>query len=133
MSLQQVLNRLAFLALSLSCKITNKHPSPRQVYPNIEKWALDQEIQLIHVKVDAPKEDSVPLTWHKVIQILTIMIDSTNLPLYVHCLDGTTVSMVTLACLRKVCQFPALSQLLLTRISIPYSRVNGAARGMEFV
>eukprot|EP00244_Chara_vulgaris_P007410 TRINITY_DN2773_c0_g1_i1.p1 TRINITY_DN2773_c0_g1~~TRINITY_DN2773_c0_g1_i1.p1 ORF type:complete len:236 (-),score=20.69 TRINITY_DN2773_c0_g1_i1:404-1111(-) len=47
-------------------------------------------------------QDVVPLTTAKVIQILQIIIRPENLPLYLHCLDGTHVTGVVVMCFRKL-------------------------------
>ena len=49
------------------------------------------KITSIHVQVDKPK-DNVPLTYPKVSSILALIIDPDNLPIYIHCLDGTVVT-----------------------------------------
>ncbi|KAJ3331989.1 hypothetical protein HDU91_003195 [Kappamyces sp. JEL0680] len=76
--------------------------TPTPLDAAMEDWARARKITLLHVKVDSPKEDNVPLTFQKVIQIIQIMIDVSNLPLYVHCLDGTVTTSIAIASLRKV-------------------------------
>ena len=58
-------------------------------------------IQSIHVKVDKPKED-IPLTFSQVTSILKLILEPSNHPMFVHCLDGTLVTGMIVACLRKV-------------------------------
>ncbi|CAM6098502.1 unnamed protein product [Calypogeia fissa] len=47
-------------------------------------------------------QDEVTLSTAKVLQILQIMIRPENLPLYLHCLDGTHVTGLVVMCFRKL-------------------------------
>lgn len=57
---------------------------------------------LVHIKVDKPKDDAIPLSFPKVFQILSLLIDPRAQPLYIHCLDGTVVTSLVIMCLRKL-------------------------------
>ncbi|KAJ3219406.1 hypothetical protein HK099_004721 [Clydaea vesicula] len=59
------------------------------------------QISSIHFKVEKPK-DNLPLTYQKVSSILQIIVDEKNLPIYIHCLDGTLITGVVVGCLRKL-------------------------------
>jgi hypothetical protein len=61
-----------------------------------------ENIQNVHVKIDKPKEGVIPLTFSKVATVLRFLLDSLNMPVFVHCLDGTVVTGIVIACLRKV-------------------------------
>lgn len=58
-------------------------------------------IQNLHVPVDKPK-DNIPLTFTQVVKIVQIILDQQNLPIYIHCFDGTVVTGMVIACLRKL-------------------------------
>jgi tyrosine-protein phosphatase OCA6 len=47
-------------------------------------------------------QDSVTLSNTKVIQVLQIIIRPENLPVYLHCLDGTHVTGLVVMCFRKL-------------------------------
>ncbi|KAJ3312374.1 hypothetical protein HDV04_003124 [Boothiomyces sp. JEL0838] len=78
--------------------------------PKLEEFCTKESINHIHIKIDKPKEN-VPLNFQKVYQILMILIDPSYYPIYVHCLDGAVVTMVTIMCLRKLQGWPADSYL----------------------
>ncbi|KAJ8325327.1 protein-tyrosine-phosphatase [Batrachochytrium dendrobatidis] len=69
--------------------------------PSILKFAASNNITLVHIRVDRPKEN-IPLSFPKVAQILPVLIDSCSYPLYVHCLDGSLVTTLVIMCLRKL-------------------------------
>lgn len=56
---------------------------------------------LIWIKVDKPKYN-IPLTFPKIVQILTLLLDSSLYPIYLHCLDGSFVTSIVIMCLRKI-------------------------------
>jgi hypothetical protein len=60
---------------------------------------------VIHVKIEKPKE-SIPLTFSKVFQILAILTDTHLHPIYVHCLDGSTVTSIIIMAFRKLQAWP---------------------------
>lgn len=69
----------------------------------LNDFATENNIKLIHLKIDKVKEDSVvPLSYSKVAYILSLLIDSSLQPLYIHCLDGTIVTGLVIGCLRKL-------------------------------
>ncbi|KAF9362931.1 hypothetical protein BGX34_005209 [Mortierella sp. NVP85] len=58
-------------------------------------------IRSIHLPVDKVK-DNVPLTYNRAVEALQIIINQENLPIYVHCLDGASVTGLVICCLRKL-------------------------------
>jgi tyrosine-protein phosphatase OCA6 len=58
-------------------------------------------LQPIHLRTDKPKE-SIPLSFPKVLQILQILSEPANHPIYLHCLDGATVTCIVVMALRKL-------------------------------
>lgn len=60
-----------------------------------------QNVNLIHYKVDKPKE-GIPLNYSKMTYILSLLVDKSNLPIYIHCLDGQLVTGLVVWCLRFV-------------------------------
>ena len=56
----------------------------------------------MHVRTEKPKEDSGGLTREGAARALMEVLNSENLPLYIHCLDGVDVTSTLIACLRKI-------------------------------
>jgi hypothetical protein len=59
-----------------------------------------QDVNCVHIKVDKPKE-GIPLNYQKVNQILLLLLDPLQYPIYIHCLDGQLVTSLVIMCLRK--------------------------------
>eukprot|EP00842_Homolaphlyctis_polyrhiza_P004025 jgi/Hompol1/4623/HPOL_003793-RA len=87
---------LARLGLRSILSLTPEPPTG-----SVVAFAASHGISLIHIRVDKPK-DNIPLSFPKVCQILPVLIDTTNLPIYVHCLDGSLVTSIVIMCLRKL-------------------------------
>ncbi|KAG0052312.1 hypothetical protein BGZ83_002751 [Gryganskiella cystojenkinii] len=72
-----------------------------------QEFCREQGITPIHLPVDKVK-DNVPLTYNRAVEAVQvtaaaiIMIDPDNLPIYVHCLDGASVTGLVVCCLRKL-------------------------------
>ncbi|KAJ3090079.1 hypothetical protein HK102_004728 [Quaeritorhiza haematococci] len=75
--------------------------TPNPPNPSLLAFCSSHGIQSIHIRVDKPK-DNVPLTFAKVASILPVLINTDNLPMYVHCMDGTVVTGMVICCLRKL-------------------------------
>ncbi|KAG0204235.1 hypothetical protein BGX28_003763 [Mortierella sp. GBA30] len=65
------------------------------------QFCTDQGIKSIHLPVDKVK-DNVPLTYNRAVEAVQVIIDPDNLPIYVHCLDGASVTGLVICCLRKL-------------------------------
>lgn len=76
--------------------------SPDPLPEEIQQFCNEQDINMIHLKVDKMKEDNIPLTYSRTIAAIQTIIDPTNLPIYIHCLDGSDVIGLVVACLRKL-------------------------------
>ncbi|KAG1469569.1 hypothetical protein G6F56_003184 [Rhizopus delemar] len=70
--------------------------------PEMQQFCTENDVQMIHLKVDKMKEDNIPLTYNKTLMALQFIIDPTNHPIYIHCLDGADVTGLVIACLRKL-------------------------------
>ncbi|KAI8355056.1 tyrosine phosphatase family-domain-containing protein [Mortierella sp. GBAus27b] len=66
-----------------------------------QAFCTQHGIQSIHLPVDKVK-DNVPLTYNRAVEALQIIINKENLPIYVHCLDGASVTGLVICCLRKL-------------------------------
>ncbi|KAI9011255.1 tyrosine phosphatase family-domain-containing protein [Gaertneriomyces semiglobifer] len=75
--------------------------TPEPPNEDLTDFCKANNITPIFVRVDKPKEH-IPLSFSKTAQILSSLIDATNLPLFVHCLDGTGVTGAIIMCLRKL-------------------------------
>ncbi|KAF9286431.1 hypothetical protein BGZ68_002903 [Mortierella alpina] len=72
--------------------------APDEVF---RQFCADQGIKSIHLPVDKVK-DNVPLTYNRAVEAVQIIIDPENLPIYIHCLDGASVTGLVVCCLRKL-------------------------------
>ncbi|KAJ3277329.1 hypothetical protein HK104_003395, partial [Borealophlyctis nickersoniae] len=66
------------------------------------EFCTAHNITPIHIRVDKPKEDTIPLSFPKTASIIAALMDPVNLPCYVHCIDGSVVTGAAIMCLRKV-------------------------------
>ncbi|KAG0553783.1 hypothetical protein M758_12G039700 [Ceratodon purpureus] len=75
-----------------------------EAHPNrdMREFCEHEGITVHNFFVDKFQGDGVTLTNAKVIQVLQIIINPENLPVYVHCLDGTHVTGVVVMCFRKL-------------------------------
>lgn len=86
--------------------IISATPSPL-IEGEVREFALNSGIQLIHVECEEPKEKSkkkraVPLRYSVVRHVLELLLDSSLSPVYIHCLNGSQVTCLIVACLRKL-------------------------------
>ncbi|VVT54913.1 uncharacterized protein SAPINGB_P004325 [Magnusiomyces paraingens] len=103
-------NRRFLEGLGLTA-ILSVTPTPLGTDPDEDAWlvefARENNIQLIHIP-SAPasskskKKRGVPLEYDVARKALQVMIDQTSAPLYVHCMNGSQVSCLLVACLRKL-------------------------------
>jgi len=84
------------LKLKTMISLTPKKPSKV-----IIGFCEEQDIALKHLSVPKFKDD-VTVSSSQVVQILQMIIDPANLPLYIHCLDGANVTGIVIMCLRKL-------------------------------
>lgn len=71
------------------------------------KFAKEQSINLVHIPSAPPsnkskKKRGVPLEYEVVRQACQYMIDQDFAPMYVHCMNGSQVTCLLVACLRKL-------------------------------
>ncbi|KAF9185613.1 hypothetical protein BGZ51_002550 [Haplosporangium sp. Z 767] len=71
---------------------------PDQIF---QDFCTEQSIRTIHLSVDKVK-DNVPLTYNRAVEAVQIIIDPDNLPIYIHCLDGASVTGLVVCCIRKL-------------------------------
>ncbi|KAI9358294.1 protein-tyrosine phosphatase, partial [Zopfochytrium polystomum] len=76
--------------------------TPDPATPELRSLAEASGITLVHIRVDKPKEDSIPLSFSRCSAILQVLTDASRLPLYVHCLDGCLVTGLVILALRKL-------------------------------
>ncbi|RKP09972.1 protein-tyrosine phosphatase [Thamnocephalis sphaerospora] len=75
--------------------------TPEPPAEHVARFCEEENINLVHIKVAKPKE-SVTLSFSRVTRILQMLVDVANLPVYIHCLDGTSVTGLAVACLRRL-------------------------------
>ncbi|KAJ3105141.1 hypothetical protein HDU97_008423 [Phlyctochytrium planicorne] len=76
--------------------------TPNVGFDSLGRFCEKHNIDHIHIHVDKVKDDEPPLTFSLASQILQLMTDATKLPMYIHCLDGTTVTGVMIMLLRRL-------------------------------
>ena len=76
------------------------HLTPQPPTEDLYAFCQQHHIQSVHVPVPKPKEN-VPLTQQQAVQCLSLILNPVNLPVFVHCLDGSNVTGVLIMCLRK--------------------------------
>ncbi|KAJ3230183.1 hypothetical protein HDU81_004676 [Chytriomyces hyalinus] len=69
----------------------------------ISTFITKNSIATFHIRVDKPTDDNeIPLSFKQASQILSIITNVENLPLYIHCLNGGVVTGLVVALLRKL-------------------------------
>lgn len=58
-------------------------------------------IRLVHKKTNKYKEDSFNVASQTIFQVIELLFDSRNLPVYIHCLDGAQICSGVVMCFRK--------------------------------
>ncbi|KAJ3148766.1 hypothetical protein HDU89_004616 [Geranomyces variabilis] len=89
----------AFLARLGLRTILSLTPDPAN--PSLAAFCAANRVTPLHVRVDKPK-DHIPLSFAKTAQILSILVDPRHHPLFVHCLDGASVTAAVIMCLRRL-------------------------------
>lgn len=78
---------------------------PEQPTEGLVKFCFENGINNLWIPVSKPKEN-VPLSYSKIIRCLQVLMHIENSPVYIHCLDGTVVTGMVVACLRKLQLWP---------------------------
>lgn len=81
-------------------------PQPLE-QPELLEYARRNNVQLIHIECASSKSASkkkrgVPLGYEIVQRVVEYMINADYAPMYVHCLNGSQVTGLAVACLRKL-------------------------------
>ncbi|KAK9473908.1 tyrosine phosphatase family-domain-containing protein [Dipodascopsis tothii] len=80
--------------------------TPEPLTEDIQQFCREQKIAMIHVSTgqagQKPSKKGVPVTYEVVVQVLQIILSEDNAPLYLHCLNGSRVTSLVVACLRKL-------------------------------
>ena len=78
-------------ASSSAASASSSHPTPIRLYHfPVAKWSPEKD------------GDIVSVTSAQMVQILPLLINTANLPAYVHCVDGCNTTGMVVACLRKL-------------------------------
>lgn len=88
---------LSFMSTLNLTTIISCIPEP---YDHLTEFANRNNISLVLFKTEKPKEH-IPLSFPKVLQILQLLCDSTQI-IYLHCLDGVLVTSMIIMGLRKL-------------------------------
>ena len=97
---QRHLQFLSHLNLKTILSLTPKSISA--VDEGLMKWCEERRITVHHIRCDKPKDDGGGISKENATKALLTLLDKRNLPLYIHCLDGQSVSTLLVAVLRKV-------------------------------
>ncbi|KAF8423646.1 tyrosine phosphatase family-domain-containing protein [Tirmania nivea] len=86
--------------------------TPAPLIEPVAEWCKQQGIKMIHHTPDKSGKKSIPLSHQDVKFAIeacgSIILDSKNSPVYIHCLNGSEATGLVMACLRKL-QFWAAS------------------------
>ncbi|PWN35506.1 uncharacterized protein FA14DRAFT_154920 [Meira miltonrushii] len=94
---------LPFLSRLNLKTILSLTPKPiSAVDEDLMKWCEERKITIHHIRCDKPKDDGGGISKENATKALLTLLDKRNLPLYIHCLDGQSVSTLLVAVLRKV-------------------------------
>lgn len=94
---------LPFLSRLNLKTILSLTPKPiSAVDEDLMKWCEERKITVHHIRCDKPKDDGGGISKENAVKALLTLLDKRNLPLYIHCLDGQSVSTLLVAVLRKV-------------------------------
>ena len=88
---------LQSLHLKTLLSLTPEPLDPNRLWTNTN----DSRPTLLHLRTEKPKE-SIPLSFPRVLQVLQILTEPANHPLYIHCLDGASVTGMVIMALRKL-------------------------------
>jgi len=88
------------LALKSILSLTPEKPSA-----DLEEFCLDHKVSLFHFKVKKFNEE-ITLQYDTICQVLGLVLNNANHPIYVHCLDGTHVTGWVFMCLRRLQNWP---------------------------
>lgn len=74
---------------------------------SVKQFAADNNINLIHVSCGpseqkSKKKRTVPMSHGEARHVLELILDSGTSPVYIHCLNGSQVTSLIVACLRKL-------------------------------
>lgn len=85
--------------------------TPHSPSNDLEEWCEAEEAQLIHHTTVPVKGEPLALSATVVASVLSVLIDPSQLPCFVHCQDGVEATGIVVMCLRKLMLWsvPALS------------------------
>jgi tyrosine-protein phosphatase OCA6 len=70
---------------------------------DLEEWCDSEEINLINHRIrEAPKGEAPSIPDRIVASVISILIDPTQHPVYVFCIDGIHATGIIVMCFRKV-------------------------------
>ncbi|ODV63392.1 protein-tyrosine-phosphatase ASCRUDRAFT_29007 [Ascoidea rubescens DSM 1968] len=99
--------RLKYILSLIPSPITEKTDRP------LQDFCREQNIKLLHIECSKDggkgKKRNVPITYSIVIQAIEIIINSDYSPLYIHCLTGSHITSLIVACLRKISFWSSVS------------------------
>ncbi|KAL7270433.1 protein-tyrosine-phosphatase [Rhizina undulata] len=76
--------------------------TPEPLIDSVQEWCRGLGIQMLHLPPSKPGKKGAPLEYSVARKAVEIMLDSTNAPLFVHCLNGSEVAGLAMASLRKL-------------------------------
>ena len=75
---------------------------PEEPTSDLAEFCTHEKIALLHFDAEKFTSDNVTVPPATAAQIVAIMVQQKNLPLYIHCLDGANVTGIVVMILRKL-------------------------------
>ncbi|KAI9808383.1 MAG: hypothetical protein M1827_007480 [Pycnora praestabilis] len=76
--------------------------TPEPLTDNIRQWAGTYGIRLLHIRPEKEAKKSAPLQSNQARDILAVILDREQSPLYIHCLNGSETTSLAICALRKL-------------------------------
>ncbi|KAI9837709.1 MAG: hypothetical protein M1819_006642 [Sarea resinae] len=76
--------------------------TPEPPAENVAAWAESQGIRHIHIRPEKTAKKSAPIRPDQAKDVLEIILDQKNAPVYVHCLNGSEITSTAICALRKL-------------------------------
>lgn len=81
------------------------NPITKDTDPALYDFAQENNVELVHLECAPPgkgKKRGVPLDYTTILHCLNLIIHKKHSPIYVHCINGGQVTLLLVACLRKL-------------------------------
>ncbi|KAH8150354.1 uncharacterized protein LAJ45_05565 [Morchella importuna] len=76
--------------------------TPEPLVGEAADWCKANGVVMLHIKPEVDGKKGAPLRHTEACQILSVVLEAKNSPLYVHCLNGSEITGLAMTALRKV-------------------------------